>query len=86
MAYAASARLMPVGACKSAACVTACADGMVVDTHSEAVQRSRRTILELLASTVDLAEAPEILALLAEYGADQRTLWRGREAHHAYLR
>lgn len=53
-----------------AACVTPCGSGMNVQTHSDAVQRGRRTILEMLAATVNLAEAPEILALLAEYGAD----------------
>ncbi len=58
------------GRIQSAACVTACQEGMVVETESEDVTRGRRTILELLASTVDLSEAPEILALLAAYGAD----------------
>ncbi|MCI0394347.1 MAG: 2Fe-2S iron-sulfur cluster-binding protein [Chloroflexi bacterium] len=58
------------GRVQAAACVTQCAEGMNVQTQSEKVQRGRRTILELLASTVDLAEAPEILALLEEYGAD----------------
>ena len=53
-----------------AACVTECADGMVVQTRNEAVERGRRTLLELLYSTVDLSEAPEIEALIAEYGAD----------------
>jgi predicted molibdopterin-dependent oxidoreductase YjgC len=56
---------------QAAACVTACAEGMVVETRSEAVKRGRRTNLELLASTVDLSEAPQILALLAEYQADE---------------
>jgi NADH dehydrogenase/NADH:ubiquinone oxidoreductase subunit G len=55
---------------QSAACVTQCSEGMVVQTESEAVVRSRRMILEMLASTVDLSEAPHILALMAEYGAD----------------
>ncbi len=58
------------GRIQSAACVTACGNDMVVETKSDAVQRSRQTILELLASTVDLSEAPEILALIKEYGAD----------------
>ena len=58
------------GRLQTAACVTPCAEGMVVQTANDDVQRSRRTILELLASTVDLAEAPEILTLLAKYGAD----------------
>lgn len=58
------------GRVQAAACVAPCAEGMVVHTDSEAVQRGRRTLLEMLAATVDLAEAPEILALIAEYGAD----------------
>ncbi len=58
------------GRLQTAACVSNCANGMVVETKNEAVLRSRRTILELLASTVDLSEAPDILALLAQYGAD----------------
>jgi NADH dehydrogenase/NADH:ubiquinone oxidoreductase subunit G len=58
------------GRLQSAACVTACTDGMVVQTRSEGVDRARRTNLELLASAVDLSEAPEILDLLAEYGSD----------------
>ena len=58
------------GRIQSAACVTACGNDMVVETKSDVGQRSRQTILELLASTVDLSEAPEILALIKEYGAD----------------
>jgi NADH dehydrogenase/NADH:ubiquinone oxidoreductase subunit G len=56
---------------QAAACVTQCANGMNVETHSEDVCRGRRTILEMLAATVELAEAPEILALLQEYKADE---------------
>lgn len=54
----------------AAACVTRAGEGMVVHTGSERVQRSRRTIMELLASTVDLAETPEAQAIMAEYQAD----------------
>ncbi len=54
---------------QAAACVTECADGMVVRTDSEPVRRARKTILELLASTVNLEEAPEIQALMAQVGA-----------------
>jgi predicted molibdopterin-dependent oxidoreductase YjgC len=57
------------GRVQSAACVTACSEGMVVETQSADVRRARKTILEMLASTVDLAEAPEILALIKEYAA-----------------
>ncbi|HSM54760.1 MAG TPA: 2Fe-2S iron-sulfur cluster-binding protein [Candidatus Sulfomarinibacteraceae bacterium] len=55
---------------QAAACVTECQDGMTVDTRSEGVHRGRRTILELLASTVDLSESPEIEEMLADYEAD----------------
>ena len=58
------------GRVQSAACVTRCSEDMEVQTESEAVVRGRRTILEMLASTVDLREAPQILALIAEYNAD----------------
>lgn len=59
------------GRLQSAACVTVCTDGMVVETRTEAVVRGRRTNLELLASTVDLSEAPEILTLLEEYNVNR---------------
>jgi NADH dehydrogenase/NADH:ubiquinone oxidoreductase subunit G len=55
---------------QAAACVSECSEGMNIQTDTEDVQRGRRTTLELLASTVVLEEAPEILAMLAEYGAD----------------
>lgn len=58
------------GRVQAAACVTQCQDGMVVRTGSPDVIRARRTILELLASTVDLSEAPEIQELIDELEAD----------------
>jgi predicted molibdopterin-dependent oxidoreductase YjgC len=58
------------GRIQAAACVTACSDGMKVNTQGDDVLRSRKTILELLASTVDLEEAPDILVLMDTYGAD----------------
>lgn len=54
---------------QAAACVTACADGMNVHTNNEKVRRGRKTLLELLSSTVNLEEAPEILALMDDYGS-----------------
>ena len=42
---------------------------MKVQTRSEKVVRARRTILEMLASTMDLSEAPEIQNMMYEYGA-----------------
>jgi len=53
-----------------AACVTPAEPGMVVSTRSPRVERSRRTILEMLNSAVDLGQAPEIQAQLADYDAD----------------
>ena len=52
------------------ACVIFAAEGMVVKTNSDRVQTGRRVILELLASTVDLHDAPEIQAHLHNAGAD----------------
>ena len=55
----------------SPACVAQVGEGMVVHTRSARVERSRRTILELLDSAVDLSEAPEIQTMLEDYAADQ---------------
>lgn len=55
----------------AASCVAQCSDGMVVHTHSERVERSRRTILEMLNSAVDLHDAPEIQPMLDDYHADR---------------
>jgi NADH dehydrogenase/NADH:ubiquinone oxidoreductase subunit G len=54
----------------AASCVAQVSPGMVVHTRSERVERSRRTILEMLAPTVDLSQAPGIQSMLAEYAAD----------------
>lgn len=51
------------------ACIVQAADGMKVQTKSERVVRARRTILEMLAATMDLSDAPEVLTLMDEYGA-----------------
>ena len=44
-------------------------EGMVIKTRSQRVDRARRLVLELLASSVDLSLAPELLDLAEEYGA-----------------
>jgi NADH dehydrogenase/NADH:ubiquinone oxidoreductase subunit G len=54
----------------SPACVARVGPGMVVHTRSPRVERSRRTILEMLNSGVDLSEAPEILAMFPDYAVD----------------
>ena len=52
------------------ACIVKAANHMKVQTRSARVIRARKTILEMLASTMDLSGAPEILSMLEEYGAD----------------
>ncbi len=52
------------------ACIVQAGAGMKVQTRSEKVVRSRKTILEMLASTMDLSEAAEIQTMIQEYGAD----------------
>jgi NADH dehydrogenase/NADH:ubiquinone oxidoreductase subunit G len=53
-----------------AACVVPVASDMVVNTETARVNRARRVNLELLASTVDLREAPEIQTYIDRYGAN----------------
>ena len=50
-------------------CIVKVAANMKVQTRSEKVVRARKTILEMLASTMDLSDAPEILTMMDEYGA-----------------
>jgi NADH dehydrogenase/NADH:ubiquinone oxidoreductase subunit G len=52
-----------------AACVTTAQDGAVVHTRSPKVERARRTILEMLAASVNLSESPELQEMLKEYQA-----------------
>ena len=52
------------------ACSRAAEAGMVVRTDSPRVRTSRRLVLELLGSSVDLSRAPEALAYSDRYGAD----------------
>jgi NADH dehydrogenase/NADH:ubiquinone oxidoreductase subunit G len=50
-------------------CIVKAAANMKVQTRSERVDRARKTILEMLSSTMDLSDAPEILTMMDEYGA-----------------
>ncbi len=52
------------------ACVAKVSPNMNVKTKSERVIKSRKTILEMLVSSIDLGESPEILEMIAEYQAD----------------
>jgi len=51
------------------ACIVQAAEGMKVQTRSEKVVRARRTVLEMLDSTVDLSDSPEIQTMLTNYEA-----------------
>ena len=74
--------LTPVNACRicivevtgSRVLVPACSRrveaGMEVQTGSERVRHSRKVVLELLGSAVDLSLAPGVAEMMAEYGAD----------------
>jgi NADH dehydrogenase/NADH:ubiquinone oxidoreductase subunit G len=53
------------------ACLSRVSEGMKVTTSNARAERSRRTILELLDSAVDLSEAPEIQKFIADYHADR---------------
>lgn len=75
-------RICVVEVAGSRALVPACSrraeEGMDVRTRSERVDHSRRMVLELLASSVDLSDAPEVLAHVEEYVADPSRLGPGQ--------
>ena len=66
----------------SPACVAQVSEGLKVKTRTERVERSRRTILEMLGSAVDLSEAAEIERLEIEYHADLDRFAAGAERRH----
>jgi len=51
-------------------CIAKVSEGMKVQTESERVIRSRRTILEMLNASVDLSDAPEIQTMMVDYQAN----------------
>ena len=63
----------------SPACVAQVSEGMQVQTRNERVDRSRRTILEMLDSAVDLSEAPEIIEFEQDYQADVERFAGGKQ-------
>ena len=67
------------------ACVAQVSEGMKVQTRNERVERSRRTILEMLESAVDLSEAPEIQTFAKDYGADNSRFDGGARRVHPVL-
>ena len=73
--------LTPVNACRVCvvevegarvlvpSCARAVEPGMKVQTQSVRVRHTRKLVLELLASSVDLSTAPGLAEMMAEYGA-----------------
>jgi NADH dehydrogenase/NADH:ubiquinone oxidoreductase subunit G len=55
-----------------ASCTAIVREGMQVLTSNTRVERSQRTILEMLDSAVDLSEAPEILDMIADFNGDRQ--------------
>jgi len=66
-------------------CIAEAAEGMRVHTRSERVERSRRTILEMLGSAVDMSEAPEIQRIAADYRADFDRFADSERRDHAVI-
>lgn len=83
--------LTPVNACRvcvvevegSRTLVPACSrpaeDGMAITTDSERVRHSRKMVLELLASGVDLSQADDLAPWIDAYGADHERFGEDRE-------
>lgn len=67
------------------ACLSRVSEGMKVSTSSARAERSRRTILEMLDSAVDLTQAPEIQKLLDENHADRARFPAAERREHAVL-
>jgi NADH dehydrogenase/NADH:ubiquinone oxidoreductase subunit G len=67
------------------ACLSRVSEGMKVSTSSARAERSRRTILEMLDSAVDLSQAPEIQKLMDENHADHARFPGAERRKHAVL-
>ena len=69
----------------AASCVTEASAGMKVFTQTDRVKRSRRVILELLNSTVDLSDAPEIIEILNEYNVSTHKISLPEEIKSSFI-
>ena len=69
----------------SPACVAEAQAGMNVKTRTKRVERSRKTILEMLNSAVNLNEAPEMLEQLTDYRADSERFTDGWQRNHELI-
>ncbi len=87
--------LTPINACRvcvvevegarvlAPACSRKVESGMVVKTRSPRVDLSRKVVLELLASSVDLSTAPTLEPMFKEYGADPGAIRKRRDRRAA---
>ena len=66
-------------------CIAQVAEGMKVNTRSERVVRSRRTIVEMLGSAVDLSDAPDILKIAEDHRADLHRFADGERREHPVI-
>ena len=85
------ASLTPANACRlcvvevegSRTLVPSCSrqaeDGMAVHTDTERVRHARKMVLEFLGSSADLSTAPELVELMADYGAEPERYGTGSE-------
>jgi predicted molibdopterin-dependent oxidoreductase YjgC len=67
------------------ACIAQCQDGSHVETHNDRVERSRRTILEMLDSAVNLDEAPEIQQMMGDYNVDKKRFPDAQAREHEII-
>lgn len=69
----------------SPACVAQVGEGQRIRTRTDRVERSRRTIVEMLGAAVDLSEAPDIQQIAQEYHADLDRFGDGTKRTHAVI-
>ncbi|MCY3720046.1 MAG: 2Fe-2S iron-sulfur cluster-binding protein, partial [Anaerolineaceae bacterium] len=67
------------------ACIAECRAGATIETRNERALRSRRTILEMLAASVDLGEASEIEAAMADCAADPARFPQAQAREHELI-
>lgn len=67
------------------ACIAECSAGSEVETRNERVERSRRTILEMLDSSVDLSEAPELQDMMSDYSAESERFPDAKRREHEII-
>lgn len=67
------------------ACVAECQADSRVETRNERVERSRKTILEMLNASVDLSEAPEIQAQMNDYSVDPERFPDAKRREHQLI-